>query len=76
LGYCLFAENGNKIEALSSLKRAAVAFPKARLVSAQILAESGRRDDAVQELEKYVDSVPPGAPFRKEVEEQIVRLQQ
>jgi len=76
LGFCLVAENGDTVEALTNLERAAGDFPKARLVASEILAESGRRDEAAQELEKYLDSVPLGAAGRKKVEEQIAQLRQ
>jgi len=46
--------NGNEAEALENLERAAVEIPRARLLAADILARSGRPEDAAKQLERYL----------------------
>jgi tetratricopeptide (TPR) repeat protein len=72
----LFVESGDNDEALHNLRRAAVQFPRARLMASKILAETGRRSEAVEELEEYLHSTPKSESNRAQVEARLAQLRQ
>lgn len=76
LAMSIVAQRGDKKEALDNLERAATRFPEARLTASQILAQTGRRDEAVWELEEYLRSVPNTDPARHDAEVQLAQLRQ
>jgi tetratricopeptide (TPR) repeat protein len=54
LGISLVNEGGDKVEALDNLERATEEVPRAHLLVAKILVDSGRREDAARHLEDYL----------------------
>jgi superkiller protein 3 len=56
LGMSLALEKRLPDEALDSLERAAPLFPRARLAAADLLAHQGQRDQAIEELKRYLKS--------------------
>jgi Flp pilus assembly protein TadD len=52
----LIAQGGNLNEAIDHLRRVQSQIPKARLLTARVLADAGRRTEAAQELEAYLRS--------------------
>ena len=72
----LFFENGDNDEALYNMRRAAVQFPRARLMASEILVETGRRGEAVQQLEEYLRSTPKSESNRAQVEARLAQLRQ
>lgn len=74
LGYSLSAQGRNPEEALEHLQRAAFAYPRARLIAARLLVEGGRRDDAANELKRYLKSSDEN-DRRNEIEEWLAQLQ-
>ena len=69
----LVAAGGKRDEALDHLRRAKNDFPAARLLSARLLEEAGRRTDAAQELETYLRS-PQADAKRPELEAWLAEL--
>jgi Tfp pilus assembly protein PilF len=69
----LVAAGGKRSEALDHLRRAQDDLPAARLLSAQLLAQAGRRTDAVQELQTYLRS-PEAEAQRRELEAWLAEL--
>jgi tetratricopeptide (TPR) repeat protein len=74
LGLSLFAEHGDKKEALENLVRAAPTFPEARVFASNILVQIGRDGDAAWQLEEYLRSAPKEDTTRKEVETRLAQL--
>ena len=64
LGLALFVENGDNSEALYNLRRAAVQFPRARLIISEILIDTS---EAVKELEEYLRRAPEADPARSQI---------
>ena len=69
----LVVAGGKRNEALDHLRRAKDDFPAARLLSALLLEEAGRRTDAAQELETYLRS-PQADAKRPELEAWLAEL--
>jgi tetratricopeptide (TPR) repeat protein len=76
LGFNLLIEGLDKAEALDNLQRAASEIPKARLLSAQILADSGRNADAAEQIEEYLRSASGDGMDRQKIEAWLARLRQ
>ena len=74
LAVCLIAQHGNNVEVLENLQRASAEVPKAHLVAADILEETGRRDDAATQLEEYLKSTPGQDTDRQRVEAWLAQL--
>jgi uncharacterized protein HemY len=54
LAVSLISENEHLGEALDNLRKAAVEFPKAHLVAADVLEQTGRKKEAGDQLEEYL----------------------
>jgi tetratricopeptide (TPR) repeat protein len=76
LGLSLIKDGGDKSEALDNLQRAAADIPKAHLLVAKILADSGQREKAAEHVEEYLLSRPVDGIDRQRVEAWLVRLRQ
>lgn len=76
LGLSLMIDGGDKGEALDNLQRAAADIPKAHLLAAEILADTGQREKAAQHVEEYLLSRPGDGIDRQKVEAWLVRLRQ
>jgi tetratricopeptide (TPR) repeat protein len=74
LALSLLAENKPTPEALNSLHRASSEIPKAHIVAAEVLANTGRRDEAVLELEEYLRVQPEDDKERPNVEARLAEL--
>lgn len=74
LAISLETKQGHEAEALDNLNRAASEIPKARLLAADILTKTGRRDDAVRQLEQYLRATPARDTERRRVEEWLAEL--
>jgi tetratricopeptide (TPR) repeat protein len=74
LALSLAAQHRDSAEVLENLQRAAAEVPKARLVAADILAETGRRDDAARQLEEYLRAAPEQDTERQKVEAWLAQL--
>jgi tetratricopeptide (TPR) repeat protein len=74
LALSLLAENKQTTEALNSLHRASTDIPKAHIVAAEVLANTGRRDEAVLELEEYLRVQPTDDKERPTVEARLAEL--
>jgi Flp pilus assembly protein TadD len=76
LAVSLMVEHGDQAEVLDNLQRASAEVPKAHLLAADMLAKSGRQQEAAQQLEAYLDAVPAQDSERSKVEAELARLQQ
>lgn len=74
LAVSLIAQHGNSDEVLENLQRASSEVPKAHLVAADILERTGRRDDAMRQLEEYLRSTPEEDTDRQRVEAWVAQL--
>ena len=74
LGISLVNEGGDKVEALNNLQRATEEVPRAHLLVAKILADSGRREDAARHLEDYLRSSPTDDRDRPAVEKWLEQI--
>lgn len=74
LAVSLIAQHGNDAEVLENLQRASADVPKAHLVAADILEQTGRRDEAAKQLEEYLRSTPEEDTDRQRVEEWLAQL--
>jgi predicted Zn-dependent protease len=74
LAVSLTRERGHEAEALDNLERAAAEIPKARLLAADILIHTGRRDDAANQLERYLRALPERDTDRTIVEQRLAEL--
>jgi len=74
LALSLTQKQGHEAEALDNLERAAGEFPRAHLLAADILTQTGRRDDAVNQLEKYLRASSERDTDRNAVEEWLATL--
>jgi tetratricopeptide (TPR) repeat protein len=74
LGISLVNEGGDKVEALDNLRRATEEVPRAHLLVAKILAETGQREDAAQHLEDYLRLSPADDRDRPAVKEWLEQL--
>jgi tetratricopeptide (TPR) repeat protein len=74
LALSLLAENKQTAEALNNLHRASAEIPKAHIVAAEVLADTGRRDEAVLELEEYLRVQPANDKERPTVEARLAEL--
>jgi tetratricopeptide (TPR) repeat protein len=76
LGLSLIKDGGDHGEALDNLQRAAADIPKAHLLAAKILADSGLREKAAKHVEEYLLSRPEDGIDRQRVEAWLVQLRQ
>jgi tetratricopeptide (TPR) repeat protein len=74
LGISLVNEGGDKVEALDNLRRATEEVPRAHLLVAKILAETGQREDAAQHLQDYLRLSPADDRDRPAVKEWLEQL--
>jgi tetratricopeptide (TPR) repeat protein len=74
LAVSLIAQHSNNAEVLENLQRASAEVPKAHLVAADILEQTGRLDDAAKELEEYLRSTPEQDTDRPKVEAWLAQL--
>lgn len=76
LGLSLILEGGDKSEALDNLQRAAADIPKAHLLAARILAETGQREKAAKHVAEYLQAPSGDGINRQKIEAWLVQLQQ
>jgi len=74
LAVSLIAEHGDSSEALDNLARAAAEVPKARLVAADVLAQTGRPADAAEQLEEYLRSASEQDTDRQKIQAWLAQL--
>jgi tetratricopeptide (TPR) repeat protein len=74
LAVSLMAQHRNNTEALENLQRAAGEVPKAHLVAAELLAQTGSRDEAAKHLEEYLRATPERDADRQKVETWLKEL--
>jgi tetratricopeptide (TPR) repeat protein len=74
LGVCLDAQNHGGSEALFYLLRGADRYPEARLTAARILANTGKRNEALEQLKKYLET-NRDPKRRRQVEQWMAKLQ-
>jgi hypothetical protein len=58
------------------MQRAAAEIPSAHLVASDLLADRGRRQEAVRQLEEYLLVASPTDAMRPKVEARLSQLQQ
>jgi tetratricopeptide (TPR) repeat protein len=76
LAASIIEEHGNSDEAIEHMKRAAAEIPSAHLVASDLLADRGRRQEAVRQLEEYLLVASPTDAMRPKVEARLSELQQ
>jgi tetratricopeptide (TPR) repeat protein len=69
----LISGAGSVVDVLNHLRRAEVSIPNARLLSAHVLEEAGRRGDAARAVEAYLRS-PEADPKRTQLEAWLAQL--
>jgi thioredoxin-like negative regulator of GroEL len=74
LAVSLIAQHSNNAEVLKNLQQSSADVPKAHLVAADILEQTGRLDDAAKELEEYLRSTPEQDTDRQRVEAWLGQL--
>jgi tetratricopeptide (TPR) repeat protein len=74
LASSLLQEHGNIDEIIAHLERASVDIPSARLTAAQLLAQSGRPQEAVNQLKDYLVAAKPSDPLRTKAEALLAQL--
>jgi len=74
LGICLNAQHQSDTEALFYLLRGASRYPEARLTAARILANTGKRNEALEQLKKYLET-NRDPKRREQVEQWMAKLQ-
>lgn len=74
LAVSLIAQHSNSAEVLENLQRSSVEVPKAHLVAADILEQTGRFGDAAKELEEYLRSTPEQNTDRQRIEAWLAQL--
>jgi tetratricopeptide (TPR) repeat protein len=74
LAVSLIAQHADRSEVLENLELSAPEVPKARLVAADILCQAGRRDEAAQQLERYLRSATEHESDRATVEAWLADL--
>jgi tetratricopeptide (TPR) repeat protein len=72
----LLSEHKESQEALRNLRSAAPEIPKAHVVAAQALLDSGKRDEAALELEEYLKAHPAKDAERAKVEALLAEIRQ
>jgi len=75
LALSLMKRGSDRGDELQQLQRVASDLPKAHLLAAKILAELGKRDDAVQHIGKYLGSFPADGSERQQLEDWVEELQ-
>jgi tetratricopeptide (TPR) repeat protein len=75
LAASLIEGHGDAGEALANLRQADAEIPKAHLLEARLLAEAGRRADAVNQVETYLRVTAPDDPDRSKIEAYLSELQ-
>jgi tetratricopeptide (TPR) repeat protein len=73
LALTLYAQQRNDADVIENLKAAAREYPKARLLMADVLARHGNRNEAADELKKYLSS--PAVDNRATVEGWLAQLE-
>jgi tetratricopeptide (TPR) repeat protein len=74
LGASLVAEHGDPAEALANLRQADKQFPKAHLLEAQLLAGSGQKAEAAEQLEDYLRATPSTDARRAKIQADLTEL--
>jgi tetratricopeptide (TPR) repeat protein len=74
LAVSLMAQHRNNTEALENFQRAAGEVPKAHLVAAELLVQTGSRDEAAKHLEEYLRATPERDADRQKVETWLKQL--
>ena len=72
LGLALLSQNDCSLEATTSMEKASLKYPKARLASARLRACRGEVDQAANELRLYLAA--PDAEHRQQVESWLAQL--
>jgi tetratricopeptide (TPR) repeat protein len=75
LAASIIEEHGSPEEAIEHMKRAASEIPSAHLVASDLLADRGRRQEAVRQLEEYLLVASPTDAMRPKVEARLAELQ-
>jgi tetratricopeptide (TPR) repeat protein len=76
LAACLIEEHGDIDEAIEHLQKSASEIPSARLIASDLLAQRGKRDAAVRQLEEYLLVAAPGDAGRSRAEARLAELRQ
>jgi tetratricopeptide (TPR) repeat protein len=76
LAACLIEEHGDIDEAIDHLQKSASEVPSARLIASDLLAQRGKRDAAVRQLEEYLLVAAPGDAGRSKAEARLAELRQ
>jgi tetratricopeptide (TPR) repeat protein len=74
LAASLLAERGGTEETIEHFKRAASEVPSARLTLAELLMQSGRRQEAIGQLEEYLSGAKADDALRPRVETRLAQL--
>ena len=74
LAASLLAEHGDIDEIVLHFERSADAVPTARITAADLLAAHGRSQDAIRELEEYLQDAPAGDANRPKAEARLAQL--
>jgi tetratricopeptide (TPR) repeat protein len=75
LAVSLLATQGDAAEVLENLERAAADVPRAHLLAADLLEQTGRRAEAVKHLEDFLHTAPPDDSQRPKAEARLAQLQ-
>jgi tetratricopeptide (TPR) repeat protein len=75
LASSLLQEHGSIDEIIAHFERASADVPSARLAAAELLAQNGRSQEAVRQLEDYLVAAAPSDPLRPKVEARLAQLQ-
>jgi superkiller protein 3 len=74
LAASLLADHGDFDEIILHFERSVDAVPTARITAADLLAARGRSQDAVRELEQYLQDAPAGDANRPKAEARLAQL--
>jgi tetratricopeptide (TPR) repeat protein len=76
LALSLIATKGDPADALDHVQKAAVEIPLAHVAAAELLLQSGKRAEAVQQLQEYLHTAPPEDAHRPKVQALLALLQE
>jgi tetratricopeptide (TPR) repeat protein len=74
LGFSILVQHGDTKEALDNLKYAAAEIPNAHLISAEVLSQMGRRQEAAEQVEEYLRVQPSNDSQRAKAEALLAEL--
>jgi tetratricopeptide (TPR) repeat protein len=76
LALSLIATQRDPAEAMDHIQKAAAEIPLAHVAAAELLLQSGKRVEAVQQLQEYLHTAPPEDVHRPKVEALLAQLQE